>query len=99
MLGSRPRIANAEPSVTGPSRPMNMRAARVSWWFTASWAVMPVDRPTVAKADTTSNRIWSRVKGEDIAMAIVGATTITALITATVSASRTVSYTHLRAHE
>ena len=40
-----------------------------------SWAVMPVDRPTVPNADTHSNRIWS-VVNEDRPMSAIVATAI-----------------------
>ena len=58
---SRLRAASAVASANGPTRPANMSRIRISCAATGSCPVMPVDRPTVANALVTSNRIWSEV--------------------------------------
>ena len=42
-----------------PTRPRYIRTISVSWPLGGRLAVMPVDRPTVAKAETTSKMTWS----------------------------------------
>ena len=47
--------ANAVPTVTLPTRPTNIKIIRVRSADGGRFGVMPVDRPTVANAEITSN--------------------------------------------
>ena len=42
--------------VSNPTRPMSINRMIRIFPTVLSWAVAPMDRPTVAKAETTSNR-------------------------------------------
>ena len=58
-----PPRASAVATVMVPTRPMNMSAHRAISALGGRSAVIPVDRPTVEKADMHSNRISSRGRG------------------------------------
>ncbi len=72
----------------GPSRPMNMSAVSRSCPAVPTCAVIPVDSPTVEKAEITSNRTWSRVNGVSISIRMVEPTTVATDRSATLSAWR-----------
>ena len=69
----------------GPRRPRNISPASTSGADGGSWAVMPVESPTVAKADTTSN--WTSFVGTSV----VADSTRVAMATAATESSATVS--------
>ena len=74
--------ASAVATVIGPSRPIIIKAIRISCEGLLSCGVIPVDNPTVPNAESTSNRVSDKVKWVKNRMAMVAvATRINANIT------------------
>ena len=55
--------ASAVATVIGPSRPIIIKAISINCEGSLSWGVIPVDNPTVPKAENTSKRVCDKVKG------------------------------------
>ena len=54
--------ASAVATVIGPKRPIIIKAISINCEGSLSSGVIPVDRPTVPKAENTSNRVCDKVK-------------------------------------
>ena len=66
--GGRLRSARADATAIVPTRPTNMSMTSTTWAGAGRLGVMPVERPTVAKAEVASNSACSNRTGPAVAM-------------------------------
>src|SRR5512144_2636295 len=80
------------PRVIGPTRPKNINVTSTSCPATGSWAVIPVDSPTVPNADKASNSSRARPYGATATRTSVATSTAVSAMTVTARAWRTAAY-------
>ena len=96
MTRRRSRIASALAAVIVPTRPTNMSTMMTYLPLSGRIGVIPVDRPTVAKALMTSNRMRSRDRSVSWSSRRVEIPTTAEPMSATATLRRTVGRVILR---